>query len=233
MSTSATASIPLFAQERTLSAAITRKLREMIMGREIAPGEKLSQDRLAEQFGVSRIPIREALRQLAAEGLVVQQSHRTAVVTNLSAEEVAELLAIAGTLEALATHRGAERLEQSHLDEMASLLAGMEKAAARPREWYELNVRFHMVITRASGWMRLAKLVEEARRNVMRYIIDPDLHGDQVSNWHAQHKAILDACRSRDIDSVRALLEHHWRYSSRAIIDHRASHTRLQAAGAQ
>jgi DNA-binding GntR family transcriptional regulator len=205
---------------RTLTEAIAGELREAIMAGTLRPGEKLWQDKLAERFEVSRIPIREALRQLAAEGLVVLHSHRSAVVAELTPEEIGELLAIGGTLETLASRRGAERLGEPELAEMREILDAMRRVEATPPEWYGLNVRFHMVITRASGWQRLVKQVEESRRNVMRYIIDPGLHRAYVEQWHAQHLAIYEACQRHDVESVRALLEHHWRFSSNAMLSH-------------
>lgn len=218
---------------RTLTEAISAGLREDIIAGRLRPGEKLWQDKLAERFSVSRIPIREALRQLSAEGLVVLNSHRSATVAELSAEEAAELLAIAGSLETLASRVGAERLGPADLDDMRDALETMERTKASPTEWYPLNARFHMVITRASGWKRLLKLVDESRRNVMRYIIDLEFHQAHVEQWHAQHTAIYEACRTGDADSVRALLEHHWRYSSKAMLNHmRPGEPVARAAGA-
>jgi DNA-binding GntR family transcriptional regulator len=211
---------------RTLTEAIAGELREDIIAGKLRPGGKLWQDKLAERFDVSRIPIREALRQLAAEGLVVLHSHRSAVVAELTPEETAELLAIGGTLETLASRQGAERLGVDELEAMRETLEAMKRVETTPPEWYALNVRFHMIITRASGWNRLVKLVEETRRNVMRYIIDPELHRAHVVHWHAQHVSIYEACMSHDVESVRALLEHHWRYSSNAMLGHMRSEKR-------
>jgi DNA-binding GntR family transcriptional regulator len=215
---------------RTLSESVTARLREEIVTGQLASGERLSQDRLAERYGVSRIPIREALRKLAAEGLVNLPSHRGASVTELSPEEIAELVAIAGTLEASATARGATRVTQVELDEMAKLLDAMSAVEDRPQEWYRLNVAFHMVLTRASGWSRLTKIVEETRQNIMRYVVQPDVHRAQVKVWHRQHHDIYEACVAGDPQRITRLSSHHWHYSSEVLLEHLAPPAAIDAA---
>ena len=211
---------PELLASRTRSDAVTARLRDEIISGHLAPGEKLSQDQLAERFGVSRIPVREGLRKLAAEGLVLLRSHHSATVAELTADEIDELIAIAGTLEALGTRQGAGRLTHAGVQKMAGLLDQMESLEDRPREWYRLNVEFHMLLTRASGWGRLSDIVEETRRNIMRYVVQPDIHHALVKTWHAQHREIYAACVDRDIERIVERSDHHWRYSKEMMLSH-------------
>jgi DNA-binding GntR family transcriptional regulator len=215
---------------RTVSESVTARLREEIVTGQLAPGERLSQDQLAERFGVSRIPVREALRQLSSEGLVDLPSHRGATVSQLSPEEIAELIAIAGTLEGAATTRGATRLSKAELEQMRKLLDAMRNIEDRPQEWYRLNVAFHMVLTRASGWTRLAKLVEETRQNIMRYVVQPDVHHSQVRVWHQQHCEIYMACEADDAARIAKLSSHHWRYSTEVLLERISPPAAIDAA---
>jgi len=197
---------------RTLSEAIADRMRTAIVFGELRPGERLWQDRLAERFGVSRIPVREALRQLSAEGLVVLHSHRSATVTKLSAEEVEELFAMIGALETLASVRGAERIGEEDLEELRAILEELRLSRNDRRRWELLNYRFHLAVMRPSGWNRLGRSVEEMRRNLSRYV-SFDLHEACVETWDAQHQRIYEACARGDPQGVRFELEEHWRYT--------------------
>ena len=166
---------------------------------------------------MSRIPIREALRQLASEGLVTLQAHRSAVVTDLTADELEELYTIGGTLEALAAARGVANLTEQHLAELADLLDEMRQCEDRPAIWFDLNLRFHMVVPRASGWQRLIRLIEEARQNLGRYITAPRIYEANLRVWNAQHVEFYEACRDRDIARARRVAEIHWSSSSEAL----------------
>ena len=208
---------------RTLVESVTAYLREEIIKGKREPGVRLSQEELAEEFGVSRIPIREALRQLAAEGLVTLHPRRGAFVSELTPESGEELLAIAGALEGLATRRGAERVTPEGLQEMRRLLDEMPRYERKPLDWYQLNQAFHMVLVRASGWERLVKLVDECRTNLIRHVVRPDVHLPTVKKWHQQHEAIYEACASRDSAKTLELFDAHWRYSSEVLLVHAVS----------
>ncbi|SLN71126.1 GntR family transcriptional regulator [Oceanibacterium hippocampi] len=205
------------AEGRTVVDLVADALRRRIIRGEMAPGSKLSQDKLAESFGVSRIPVREALRQLSAEGLVELHSHRSAMVCELDPEGMLELVAVAGSLEALAAERGVPLLSRADLDEMAALLARMKENVSDPAEWYQDNMCFHLIVTRASGWKRAFGIIREARLNLMRYMNQSALHPTLVAGWDADHRQIFEACRQGDQVQVRLLLDLHWRKSAREI----------------
>lgn len=208
-----------FHAPRTLAEGVGAALRERILSGALSPGALLSQDRLAGEYGVSRVPIRDALRELSAEGLVKIESHKRAYVTMLSGEELRELLTLTGTLESLAVVPGVERMTDADLHQMESAWHQMAALTGDPLAWMELNLRFHLVVTRAAGWPRLQKLVEDFRKNASRYFHSTRLFSSEVDEWHRQHRAIYEACRSRDADAARTAMEEHWRYSTERVLE--------------
>lgn len=209
--------------ERTVVDTVVKALQRQIVSGELEPGLKLSQDQLAQGYGVSRIPIREALRQLAAQGLVTLSSHRTAKVSELTIDEIVELTSVIGGLEVLAAERGVPRLSDADIEEMAGYLRAMSESTGRPIEWHRGNMCFHLVVTRASGWMRSLSIIQEARLNLMRYMVRLAAHPMLVEDWELEHKQIFDACRARDGVGAKLLLDVHWRKSARSLQTHLVS----------
>lgn len=195
---------------RTLAEQVTERMREAILSGELRPGEVLRPEELAIAFGVSRVPIREALLRLGSQGLVKLKANRGATVAVLSPDEVEELFTIAATLERLASCRGIQRMDDAAFDRMRALLDAMRAAQGDPIKWYELNEEFHAEMYEASGWPRLIHMIEECRLNAARYITDSDLHKNEVESWHAEHVAIFEAARARDTARLDRLIEEHF-----------------------
>lgn len=196
---------------RTLADVVTGRLREAILSGHIAPGQELRQEQIAARFGVSRVPVREALRALAAEGLVTLRSHHSASITVLSRSEVQELVVIAGALDLAALEEAVSRLTESDLDRMQRCLEAMEALENCPSKWLALNLEFHLIPTEASGWSRLRALAVESRRNMGRFVVP--IFPRCVRTWHRQHRAIYEAFRARDLIAARRELEAHWKYT--------------------
>jgi len=200
---------------RTLADAVAQQLREAIVTGELRPGQPLWQEQLAERFGVSRVPIREALRHLAAEGLVTMQSHRSACVTSLSRSELEELIVIASALDTASVERAIPRLTTNELDHMKDCLVRMQKVMDRPQEWLNLNVEFHLITIRASGWPRLESLIIEARRNLGRYVLP--MYERAVEEWDRQHGAIYKALLAGNEEQTKREIQAHWQYTMKTI----------------
>jgi len=207
-------------QPRTLSDVVTHQLREAIIRGKLRPGQPLWQDRLAEEFSVSRVPIRESLRQLAAEGLVTLKSHRSAVVTELSQDEIDEIYAMMTSLEMLAARRGVRRLSEEDLARMQGLLDRMMAVTDEPIDWYMASAEFHRILIAASGWMRLVRTVDLCRKNVMRYVNSRPLYFSQLEAWNRRNADLLEACKARDTDRVLAIIENMGVKASQAVIDY-------------
>lgn len=204
---------------RTLGANISNALRDAIITGKLAPGQALGQEYLARVFGVSRVPVRESLKQLAAEGLVVVEPHKGAVVARLSVEELDELYGIIWALEEAAVRVAVPRLGDAQLAALAEAMARMDEISD-PAEWYRVSVSFHRMILVASGWQRCVRIVDECRKNIGRYIMEERFFLAHVNDWRRRNRALLKACRARDPDAAVAALEVMRRRSTAQIRDH-------------
>ena len=192
---------------RTLGDEVTRRLREEILSGRLAPGTPLGQEKLAGQFGVSRVPIREALRVLAGENLVQLESYRGAVVTRLSIEELDELYGIIWGIEIPVVRRAVPAISDEALAEMREIVSQMRTMQRDAAGWYRLNVRFHRVLMEQSGWSYAVRIVDDCRRNIGRYATAPSLFEENVDVWTERDARLLDACERRDPAAAIAALE--------------------------
>lgn len=204
---------------RTLGANISNALREAIITGKLVPGQALGQEYLARVFGVSRVPVRESLKQLAAEGLVVVVPHKGAVVARLSEEELDELYGIIWALEEAAVRVAVPRLGDAQLAALEQAMAQME-TISEPAAWYRVSVAFHRMILVASGWERCVRIVDECRKNIGRYIMEERFFLAHVQDWCSRNRALLEACRARDPDAAVAALEVMRRLSTAQIREH-------------
>src|SRR5207248_5337784 len=144
---------------RTIQQIVTDKLRNAILNGTFKPNEKLNQAELAEKLNVSRIPTREALRTLEAEGLVTFYPRRGAVVSTMSPEEIEEVYEIRILLEISAAQRAVKRMDESEVRQVRDI----QEEMARTTEldvWVRLNDDFHQAIYRPSGWTRLLSVID-------------------------------------------------------------------------
>jgi DNA-binding GntR family transcriptional regulator len=187
---------------------ITNSLRTAIVEGRLRPGEPLRQDHLAEQFDVSHIPVREALRQLESEGWVVFKSNKGAAVSLLSVEEVREIYQIRASLECTALRLAFP----SHTPESLLELEQAAQAARgeHTRESYaQRNREFHFALYGICKQRRLLSIIETLHRQGERYLRLKLASPEQKMNSDAEHDLILDACVRGDVNRAVALLEAH------------------------
>jgi DNA-binding GntR family transcriptional regulator len=201
---------------RTLVQAVTQSLRDAIVRGYLAPGTPLRQDRLAEAFGISRVPLRESLRELVGEGLVVLEAHKGAVVASLSMDELDELYAIVWSLEEHTLHKAVPAMADADIAAMQDLFAQME-VETDPVAWYSLNVAFHRRLIIVSGLNRVLRMIDAVRWNICRYVSDPVLFARERPSWLKRNGRLLAACRRRDLDAALLALEAMRRKSTSAV----------------
>jgi len=190
------------------SVQVLDSLRQRILSGALPGGLQLKQEQLAQEFGVSRIPVREALRGLEAEGLVRNELYKGAVVASMSLDEIIEMLDIRIALEPRALRLAFPHLTPAILDEAARILAQYDRAETA-REWSAFNLEFHLTLYRPSGKPRLLQMIESLARGADR---QAHLHISQtVGRDHPQgeHFALLDACRARNLELALQLLQTH------------------------
>lgn len=204
------AKLPQFRQ--TVTGAAVGELRRRILSGVVAAGEALRQDALAREFGISRIPIREAFRQLAAEGLVTLHPHRGAVVTALSALDIAELFDLRAMLEPDLIRRAVPQLTESDFTRAEMLLADYAAAIAKgdTEAYGELNREYHLSLYRASGRNQTLELVRVLLANTDRYTrVQLAMSDGATARAKREHAALLEFCRAGDAENAaRLTLEH-------------------------
>lgn len=176
------------------------------------PGHRLTEEELAEQYGVSRIPVREALRLLEGEAFVRVKPYSGTFVAELTAQDAADLLEIRGVLEPLAASRAAEHRTAAHLEALREILAeGNAALAATPSPdlelLAELNTRFHTLLTEASGNVTLTQIIGTLRHKIT-WVYSVELPRRAADSW-AEHRLIINALERADADSARALMVAH------------------------
>ncbi len=196
---------------KTLGTATLEAMRESILNGTYSEGEQLRQDAIASELGVSRIPVREALRQLESEGLVTFTPHHGAVVSTFSVAEIRELFELRAMLETDLIRRATPRMEAEDFRTLAATLDAYEEAFARGDvgEWGELNWRLHSALFAAAERPLTMRTVERLGQHADRYMrMQLALtHGESRAN--AEHRAIVAACRKRDARAAARLMRAH------------------------
>ena len=195
----------------TITAAVTSRLRDEILGGRLAPGSRLRQAHIAESYGVSTTPVREAFAALEREGLIQSNAHRGVIVFEPSPIDLREFYEIRIPLEALATEQAACNLTDRDLEKLRAQLARLEAANAKA-DWKvssEINDEFHLTIYEAAQRPRLARLIAELRASSRAYIaIFPKLV-DRLAEAEHEHDMIFEACLARRPEAAaRAMVTH-------------------------
>lgn len=211
-------------KHRTLDGLVAEEVRERIVSGVLPAGTRIDQQALAEELGVSRMPVREALRHLAAEGFVVLVSHRGAVVAQLSPGEIIELYEMRGVLQGLAARLAVPSYTEKDLKELQRLLDLMEKTKD-VRKWTKLNHDFHARMEAPSGAKHLLGLIERLTQQCEPYmqISVQYLHAEESAA--EGHHAIFDACQAGDADLLERTVRSHltsWGREIAAYIEQRA-----------
>jgi DNA-binding GntR family transcriptional regulator len=196
---------------RTIAATIAAELRSAILSGEHAPGLQLRQDMLAGTFGVSRIPVREALLQLEAEGLVSIAPHRGAVVTGLSPEEVDDVFALRRLLEPRLALVSVPRLSAADLEQLDTTQNAFSSAIAAgdAARWGRLNAELHLGIYARAGQPRTLAIVTGLLQTSERYTRIQLATQAAWRRAQLEHDEIVTLCRVRNAEAVAALLEKH------------------------
>ncbi len=204
--------------ERTSAPAIIREgLRRAILNGEYASGVQLRQDELAVRFGTSRIPVREALRQLEAEGLVTIEANRGARVKTLSLEEVCELLDIRVMLEGPALRWSIPNMVEDDYEGAAEILRAYE-ATVDPSGWGDLNWQFHLALYAPCARPRLLAMIGSNYGHVDRFTrVNVSLAAGKDTPLR-EHWDLLGLCKAGEVAKAVSLLEDHIKHSQKALV---------------
>ncbi|HEX4485620.1 MAG TPA: GntR family transcriptional regulator [Terriglobales bacterium] len=205
---------------RSLTSAVAERLRDQIIRGEIQEGSQLRQDVIAAQFQVSRIPVREALRQLDAEGLIIIVPNRGAVVPELSPDDIEELFAIRALLEPEVLKISIPNLTPADFTKAESVLKKFSQELKREEhiaDWGVLNSEFHSILYSGANRPRFMSVIRNVNHNGERYTrLQLYLtHGMKRAN--EEHHEILDLCRERKVVAACKLLRQHIQYAGQSL----------------
>ncbi len=210
--------------QRTLSDYVADQLRQAILSDKIMPGQRLVEQELAESLQTSRGPVRDALKMLETEGLVLRQSHRGAFVTQLSTEDLIEIYTLREALESLAIRFAIRQATDSQIDELGKIVHEMEQLAQRDYtqlEATDLDIEFHYTLCKISGHKRLLStwmaLSAQIRLVLLKHRLwNPKDHRERSVAWHAR---IVASLREREVDQTLKELHTHMAASREWIHD--------------
>lgn len=185
------------------------ELRRAIVRGAFRDGQPLRQDELAERFGTSTIPVREALRELSGEGLVQSLPNRGFVVSELNAAEMRELCAIRVVLETYVIRMAIPNLTSRDFSAAKRILDESDRDTDHLNTWAERNWEFHSVLYRAADRPILMGFIERANQQVERYLRAHVALLDYRVDGQSEHRALLAACRRRDVELATRLLTEH------------------------
>ncbi|WP_219816569.1 GntR family transcriptional regulator [Arthrobacter sp. Y81] len=178
-----------------MSAHVAARIRELIFDGTLKSGQRIPQDALAADLGVSRLPVREALITLETEGLVTSEPHRGTFVVPIMQEDIDDHYRMYGMIQGLAANRAARRLNDITLARLWELHKTMCETQSK-EEFHNLNWEFHALITQAGGSRRLLSVLRQLGHNLPRTVYEnPSGSIDEANTSHAR---IMEALQSRD-----------------------------------
>lgn len=211
--------LPELQERRTTSDQIADALRDAILTGEFSDGEELNQVALAKHFGVSRVPLREALRQLQAEGLVSAKAHQRTVVTGLAVDRVAEILELRSLLERHLLERAIEHIDAAEIERLDALCDEMDRIKDH-QAWLAKNREFHQTLYSAAAAPFTTDLVEGLAKRVERYLhlwSDDGVKRNMEAN--REHRGIVEAVKSGDGRRASQELERHIARTRERVLD--------------
>lgn len=194
-----------------LRDVVFNTLRQAILRGEIKPGERLMEIQLANKLGVSRTPIREAIRKLELEGLVLMIPRRGAEVAEITEKSLRDVLEVRGALEELAVKLACQKITDEQIQElrMAEKEFEMALSSGDVTVYAEADVKFHDVIYRATDNQRLIQLLFNLREQMYRFRVEYLKREEAHGNLLIEHRRIIETIANRDMDAaVDAVCQH-------------------------
>jgi DNA-binding GntR family transcriptional regulator len=196
---------------RPLYHDVAERLRAQIFAHTLAPGSWLDEQSLAVEFGISRTPMREAIKVLASEGLVTMKPRRGAYVTEVERQDVEQIFAVIAELEGFAVKEVAIKASEAQLNQLDNLHLKLEKAAADRdvERFFEINVRFHELIMEIAGNRWMNNVIADLRKVLKLQRRDSLSRAGRLQNALNEHRNILNALIKRDGDAAKLAMQAH------------------------
>ncbi|MBE0588905.1 MAG: GntR family transcriptional regulator [Hydrogenophaga sp.] len=195
---------------RALYEEVAELLRQRIFSRELEPGSWIDELKIAEEYGISRTPLREALKVLAAEGLVTMKVRRGAYVTEVSDKDLADVYHLLALLESDAAGVVAQRASDAELAELQGLHAELEAAAEDRNRFFALNERFHMRLLEIASNRWREQMVADLRKVMKLNRHNSLFKTGRIDESLAEHRAIMTSLLARNAALTQQRMHEHF-----------------------
>jgi DNA-binding GntR family transcriptional regulator len=205
-------------QRLTAHQMVHDTLRSAILSGAMPGGTRLVQADIAATLDVSTTPVREALIQLASEGLIQFDPHRGAVVHEIDLDELREIYEIRNALEQIAVRHSAKNITAAQIDEAYSVIEAMD-ATREPGIWVQRNWDFHLVVELGAGAKRLASVLKTVQNSATLYVAHSvKVNPERMAEANHEHRALLEAVRRHDGDEAARIMGAHLDHTIQAIV---------------
>ncbi|MDQ0285317.1 DNA-binding GntR family transcriptional regulator [Desulfofundulus luciae] len=205
---------------KPLRELVFESLREAIIQGRLKPGERLMEIQLAEEMGVSRTPVREAIRKLELEGFVVMVPRKGAYVAGISVKDIVDVFEVRAALEALAAGLAAERITEEELEELERALVKTYEVSSHDLEaLVETDTRFHELIYKASRNERLVQIITNLADQIQRFRATSLAQPGRTKHALEEHKQIVEAISERNVELAQILAREHIENAEQSLLN--------------
>ena len=203
-----------------LREAVCETLRDAIRKGILEPGERLMEVQLAEELGISRTPVREAIRKLEQEGYVIMMPRRGTYVSDISTNDVKEIFEIRSALESLATGLAARRIEPDELETLQNLLMEIEGYIAKNdmEKIVETDIKFHGLLYQVSRNERLVNIINNLKEQLARFRTLSMSYPGRLQETLEEHSEMVEAIANGDVSAARDAAEHHMERAEKTLL---------------
>ncbi|MGP4105779.1 GntR family transcriptional regulator [Virgibacillus sp. L01] len=200
--------------QKPLSQLIADQLKRKIWNEEIQFGERLLETELAESFDVSRSTIREALKILEIEELVISQARKGTYVADFTEQDLDEIIELRTLIESQAFTQAIKGLEKEHIEILEQIIDQM-KVKADEKDWnglFDLDMQFHSYVVNLCGNSRIIKIYDSLQVQIRTFLMHLDQYYSSFQSFYDEHKELLRALVSRDVHTVNESVKNHIAY---------------------
>jgi DNA-binding GntR family transcriptional regulator len=206
-------------EKKTLHEEIANNLRELIMSGELQEGDKIKEDKLCSSMGISKTPLREALRVLSVEGLIRLVPNRGSFVSTPTFEEIREMFDVMSVLEGVCARAAAEKMGEKDLAALEKLHKKLEENHRRKaqREYIRINNQYHSFVQKLAGNRTLNQIVNGLRQKILLYRYQSLNLPERFAQSIQEHRDLLEAFRNKDPKKAETLMRRHLKKQCEAL----------------
>jgi len=206
-------------EKKPLHEEIANNLRELIMSGELQEGDKIKEDELCSSMGISKTPLREALRVLSVEGLIKLVPNRGSFVSTPTFEEIREMFDVMSVLEGICARAAAEKMSAKDLAALEKLHGKLEKNFKRraQREYIRINNQFHSFVQELAGNRTLNQIVNGLRQKILLYRYQSLNLPERFEQSIQEHRDLIEAFRKKDSKKTETLMRRHLKKQCEAL----------------